>query len=90
MFSRALSATNKVALDVAVAVLNTANEGEAAQCALGFSKSNTCFRIHSAIVIDIGIAQRASSDSITAYTNGCYRSTLQAGSILLSKEWHFI
>ena len=48
---------------------------------------NTCFRIHSTIVIDIGIAQRASSDSITTYTNGCYRSALQAGNIVLSTSF---
>ena len=87
MFSRALSATNKVALDFAVAMLNKANQHEAVQCALGFKGTNTCFRIHSTVVIDIGIPQRASSDSITTYTNRCYRSALQAGSVMLSTSF---
>lgn len=55
-----------------------------------WGSGDTCFRIHSAVVIDIGIAQRASSDSITTYTNGCYRSALQAGSVVLSEGWQFI
>ena len=87
MFSRALSATNKLALDFAVAMLNKANQHEAVQCALGFKGTNTCFRIHSTVVIDVGVAQRASSDSITTYTNGCYRSALQAGSVVLSTSF---
>lgn len=87
MFSRALSAANKIAIDFAVAKLNKAKKHEAVLCTLGFKGINTCFRIHSTIVVDIGIAQRASSDSITTYTNGCYRSALQAGSIVLSTSF---